>query len=271
MFSLFKHNIPTFQDLLPKFLHLQGYNTKYLLFPGFYKPNAIFFLEPSFLSQYISLAIIIEILYFKRYIRIFTLFLGLLLTLSGTGWLLLLFGLIVFAVKSALSKKTGIFPIFSAFLLMVFSIFLVNYTFIKLMDISIFDFLQGRIKEFFTPNTSAHMRFIAPYVSLIIIDLSVKELVFGFGAGSVKFLKYDLPFEVAFTALPKIFLEYGILASIAYLVFISFVTISNSKCTKYNTLSFSLLFMNLFLSGSLLQPHTLYLMYFLLSLYKPRG
>jgi hypothetical protein len=86
---------PSLFDYLPQDFWLLGYNTRPTLgyTSSFHKSNAEFFLEPSFLSQYMALGIIIEILYFGKWWRIALYGLAIFASFSGTGMVLLvLFG-----------------------------------------------------------------------------------------------------------------------------------------------------------------------------------
>src|SRR5690606_12127460 len=78
------------ETLIPKALLVPDYYYERLVRYGspLTKPNGIFFLEVSFLSQMIALAIVIEVACFHDMRRVAVLLFGLAATTAGTGILL---------------------------------------------------------------------------------------------------------------------------------------------------------------------------------------
>jgi hypothetical protein len=248
------HTTMSLFDFVPENLQVVGYNTRPTLSYGstFYKANADFFLEPSFLSQYMAVAIIIEILFFGNWKRIALYGAAIFASFSGTGMILLL----LFAVATVIrTKRWGmLYPLpFLVILLIIFR------------DNQFVSAIFGRLGEFDDTNTSAFMRFIGPNEVLTsILGPDFGAFLIGRGPGFVEELNRGaLGAPVNFPVIHKMLLEYGIIGTVPFLVFIvvRFFAGSRSKL-----LSAAALLMYLFLSGSLLQPHTIYLFYVLVIL-----
>lgn len=245
------HTTMSLFDFVPENFQIVGYNTRPTLYYGstFYKANADFFLEPSFLSQYMALAIIIEILFFGSWKRIALYAAAIFASFSGTGMVLLL----LFAVLTVIrTKRWGmLFPL--PFLLILLVIFKDNQFVAAIFD---------RVGEFDDKNTSAFMRFIGPNEVLTsILGPDFGAFLVGKGPGFVEELNRGaLGLPVNFPVIHKMLLEYGIIGTVPFLAFIvtRFFAGSRSKL-----LSGAVLLMYLFLSGSLLQAHTIYLFYVL--------
>ena len=242
-------------SFLPDGFIQQGYATTYKLYYGVNKyvskSNAFIFLEPSFFSQFASIAFLIEAVYFKKLWRMLIYLVALIISLSGTGIMLLCFGMLIIP---ALRSKASI--IIGILLLCAIVVIFPDY-FSKL--------LFGRLPEFITRDSSAHQRFIAPY--LVVIDV-IKDfpsaILFGIGPGTVD--KLQTQYIASFTPIPKVILEYGVLAGCSFVYFVLFCFFYKSR---YSRLSLVLIFCYLFLSGSLLQPQTVHLFY-LLSIMSPK-
>jgi hypothetical protein len=248
------HTTTSLFDLIPESLQVAGYNTRPTLFYGssFYKANADFFLEPSFLSQYMAVAIIIEILFFASWKRIALYAAAIFVSFSGTGMILLL----LFAVATVIRTKRWA---------MLYPLPLVVILLIVFQDNQFVTAIIGRLGEFDDTNTSAFMRFIGPNEVLsAILGPDFGAFLVGRGPGFVEELNRGaLGAPVNFPVIHKMLLEYGIIGTLPFMVFIvtRFFAGSRSKL-----LSAAALLMYLFLSGSLLQPHTIYLFYVLVIL-----
>jgi len=232
-----------------KFLQT-GYNTSYPLSweSSIFKPNSIFFLEPSFLSQFLAVSFIIDVFYFKRIIRPFFYFTALVLTFSGTGLVLLAVALLPIILKQFNWKIIIYLPLVAIFSVWFFN---TDYGLITL----------SRVNEFKTIDSSGYIRFVAP-VNAMIDTLSQGNFsLIGRGPGSVD--RLILPYITNFTVIPKLFIEYGIIMGSFFMVFISHCFFAKNKM-KF--LGFSLFIMYTLLSGSLLQPQTVFFVYTLVVL-----
>ena len=75
---------------LPENVTVSGYNSLIPLYwdSPVYKSNGVFFLEPSFLSQYMAVAIILELLFFSNWKRVVLYAAAMFASFSGTGMVL---------------------------------------------------------------------------------------------------------------------------------------------------------------------------------------
>jgi hypothetical protein len=248
------HTTMSLFDFVPENFLVAGYNTRPTLFygSGFYKANADFFLEPSFLSQYMAVAIIIEILFFASWKRIALYGAAIFVSFSGTGMVLLL----LFAVATVIRTKRWA---------MLYPLPLLVILLIVFQDNQFVMAIIGRLGEFDETNTSAFMRFIGPNEVLSgILGPDFGAFLVGRGPGFVEELNRGaLGAPVNFPVIHKMLLEYGIVGTLPFMVFVvtRFFAGSRSKL-----LSAAAVLMYLVLSGSLLQPHTIYLFYVLVIL-----
>ncbi len=232
----------TFDGLVPEFLLLDGYNTVIPLYFGsaMYKCNGLFFLEPSIFSQYIALAVLIELAFFKITPRTIVLGIAGTLTFSGTGLGLL----IVFGVIALVQRRRFAWLALGAAAVPIF----LSQPWVQLV-------FTDRIAEFGTRTTSGFARFISPFW-LIRDSLLDDPLRFFFGRGPgtthelIGQVAHD--YEAYDPTWAKLLLEYGLLGFIAFLAFIAICLFGRSHS---RTLAAAVLFSYLFLGGVLIQPY----------------
>jgi hypothetical protein len=243
MFSLF--------DWLPDQFWLRGYNTRPTLGYGseFHKANGEFFLEPSFLSQYLAVAIIIEILFFGRWKRMALYGMAMFCSFSGTGMILLA----VFAVVSVIKARR--YELLYPVPLLLIALFF-------LQDNPYVEAITGRVGEFGAQGSSASVRFETPNTALLdFITHDFTAFLIGKGPGIVDQLGIIRHYGQAnYPALHKLLIEYGLIGTAPFMAFIvwSFFARPRSR-----VLAGAFFIMYMLLSGSLLQPHTIYLFYVL--------
>jgi hypothetical protein len=229
-----------------------GYNTYYPIEYGskILKSNGIFLLEPSFFSQFLAICIILELIYFKNYFRVLVYFIGILVTFSGTGIIILLSSLTIFLFKQKMKHKLVLLSI-----LIILIIIVVNSPYGQI--------ILNRLSEFNTnANSSANYRFLAPFLAIVNVGV-VNKMVYFYGLGAGMADRVNIPFiplGTNYSVIPKLIIEYGVLGSVGFL---SFVSYSFIKYNKSKIILAGLFFMYLFLSGSLLQPQTIYFIFFL--------
>ncbi len=209
-----------FSDFLPeRFLYESGWNLKILVGIGeTLKANGFFLVEPSVFSQVMAIGIIIEVLSTRRLAVLALFAAGLLLSFSGTGWIVLVgFGVTAFV---GLGRRGAVIGL-GALLMLVFAF--------GAMMVLAPDFaaaFSDRLAEFQTPGTSAHMRFITPF--WLLQDVVAREpsaLLVGIGAGASE--RLTLPYLYDVNTPVKIVLEYGVPALVAYVAL--FVTGARSR------------------------------------------
>lgn len=244
------------QQFVPEAFRLAGYANQLPLFFGslIMKSNGLVMLEPSFYSKFIATAIIIEFLTKRRIGILLLFFTAMLFSFSGTGFVIL-----VIAVIPLLFRLKAVQVFFLAMLLVI-----PTYLFIERGYGEIF---IERLDEFNQPNTSGHVRFIAPWLTFneFLRLESPGTTLLGNGAGSIQeyhgieytFDELSTVYDTAHpNAYMKLLLEYGLVGGLFFIIFLIYIFLS-SKQNKL--LTFCLFFNYSFLTGALLQPTTVYL------------
>ncbi len=204
----------TFRGLVPDWLLFEdGYNLQIPAgFGGLFKSNGFFLLEPSIFSQVMALALMIEVLTFVR-VRFLLLFLaGLLLSMAGTGWVVIAafvltvtVGLGWRGVAIAVGTLVAIAGVGAA---------------VSLFAPDAAAAFSGRLDEVFMPRTSGHLRFVTPFWLLSdVLHLQPDAFWAGLGGGVSE--RVPLPYEYNVNTPVKVGLEYGLPALLAYLVLLA--------------------------------------------------
>jgi hypothetical protein len=237
----------------------EAYNTNYPIYYGsdILKANGIFFLEPSFCSQFLALAIIIQLMLKGGRWRLALYITALVMTVSGTGIAVLAVGLLVLALRKG-GKWTArtIMATFFVGLIVYFT--------------PIGELLVDRSGESTQTDSSGNSRFVAPFENVLdAIARDQTTFVVGRGAAAV-----DADSEAAFfnprgvnvnySAIPKLIGEYGVPAMLIFVVFILTVFFRNVPSPTLGTMAVMIYFV---LSGSLLQPPTVYTCWLLTGLF----
>jgi hypothetical protein len=174
-----------------------------------YRANGVFFLEPSFFSQILAVAIIAELCTRGRMGRLAVYSLALILSYSGTG-------LVVLAVCLPLcliaQRRWGLLVIGLVALAVVVSLQLSFHS----------NRLLSRIAELDSDQSSGYQRFVGGF---LLFDKFLWEdpwrALFGYGAGS--YVSYSTRahfYAAAEMALFKIVFEFGLVGAIAYFGFL---------------------------------------------------
>jgi hypothetical protein len=251
----------TFEDYLgrlPASFLVQGFNTTYPAFYGspFVKTNALVCLEPSMLSIFMALGIITCLLVRGSWYHVAIFVGGLVSSLSGSGVLLLLAGLLVLAFRrgprtaGAIAVTTGV----------VTALILITPPGALLAE---------RVNEVSNPNSSANARFVQPYASMLKeLDTGPRIVLVGDGPGSITSKNEDIfqrsgrsPLDTVATKLVR---EYGIPAALAFAWFLYTVFRRPTSAT----LALIGLLLYLLLSGGLLQPEIVYVTFLLSGLFR---
>ncbi len=174
-----------------------------------YKSNGFFLVEPSVTSQFMSLGVIIEILFFKRLLYLGMFLLTLLLSLSGTG------GFVLFAFLLASALRLGWRGLLTALLLLTLMFALAGAVTLLAPDVA--GLAQSRLSEFNTPGTSGHLRFITPFwlISDVFHSYPMAALL-GLGSGTSEHL--TMPYVYDTNTPIKIGMEYGLPALVLYIL-----------------------------------------------------
>lgn len=248
-----------FDTYLPPQLIFTDYNTTYPIYYGspILKANGFVFLEPSFASQFLAISIIVHLMLGGPRWRLVLFGAALLTTVSGTGIALLGVGLVVLAVRRG--GRWTARALVASFLVVIA---------VSLTPVG--ELLAERTGESATTNSSGNARFVAPYVAVAdAVGRDQGVFLFGRGAGAVE-NEADLAFFnpqgvlINYPALPKFVGEYGIPAALVFLAFILTVLLRNVPSPTLGLMSAALYFV---LSGSLLQPQTVFLCWLLTGLF----
>jgi len=169
------------------------------------KPNGIFFLEVSYVSEWTATALALELVYFRRFWRMAFYSIIILSLFAGTGVLLLLITLPVLLTR--LSRRT-IAAV--AIIFVVVSLFAAK--------IHWYSQVQQRFGEYHNQQSSANKRFVEPFVVLMDF-IGHKDAVFiGEGPGNGSKENFDfwwVPTKVSF--------EYGIMSALSFTAFLIYV------------------------------------------------
>lgn len=205
----------SFTHLLPdRMLFESGYNLEIPVGIGdIMKSNGFFLLEPSIFSQSMAMGLILEILAARRawFLALFAA--GLLLSFSGTGWIVLLSFLL--SVGARLGRR-GI--LLAAGLAMAI---VAVFAAVVYFSPDTADVFAGRVAEFSQPGTSGNLRFTTPFQLMNeVLAREPTAWLFGIGPGASE--RLSLAYEYDVNTPIKILLEYGMPAVVLYVaIFLS--------------------------------------------------
>ena len=205
---------PDMRDFVPENLLFPSYNYMNAMQYGssIYKPNGVFLLEPSFVSQFAAIAIVVEIVYFRRIWRLGLFFAMLLLSFSGSGLLILaLSSPLIFA---RLSRQMVLGVLFTLAMMVPVA-----------TSIGWLDEISSRAGEFNRPGTSGYSRYAEP---IEVVRKSSRDpliVLRGAGAGATPASGMSLP-------VTKMFTEYGLLATIFLFGLICYATFSGTPSLR---------------------------------------
>jgi hypothetical protein len=173
-----------------------------------YKSNGFFLVEPSVTSQFLAMGIIIEILFFRRWLYLLVFGFTLVLADSGTGELVL--ATFVLTVAARLRWK----GVALAALSILFAVVIAGT--VMLLVPAVANIAIERLNEFNTRGSSGFTRFVTPFwlLSDVLREYPIASL-FGIGAGTSE--RLTLPYYYAVNTPVKIAVEYGFPVLVLYL------------------------------------------------------
>lgn len=173
------------------------------------KSNGFFLVEASIYSQMAAMGLAIELIYFRRMRHLAVFALSLVVSLSGTGFMVLgafIFGLVMRMGARGAAIGAAALAV-AAFALGV----------LALAQPDLFNYFVGRVNEFSSPGSSAHLRFITPFWALSdVLDQTPLSLLIGAGAGASERLHTQLTYAYNINTPLKIAVEYGLPGLAAY-------------------------------------------------------
>lgn len=249
--------------LVPPDLLISGYNTSIPLQFGseIYKANAFVFLEPSFLSQYCALALIVAVVLRAPVWQLGVLGLGLMSAVSGTGLLLVAVGAVLALLRVPGLIRPGHLVTAAVGLLLA-------------LASPVGALLLARRGEFVQSGSSGYKRFVAPYLE-VAEGLAQEPLRYLVGAGpgtATRLLESSARGQygqaIVYNIPTKLLFEYGLVAGAVFTVFVLAALLHRGPVP---VVPGALVFMLFILSGSLLQPHTVVLAWLLTGLWSSSG
>jgi len=241
--------------LIPEPIKASGvYNTVIEAAGGLKKSNGFFLREPSFMSMLCAIALLLEYFHYRRPMRLAMLAGGMLVSLSGTGIIILLFGLFFPVRLNSLVRAVGLGAAFTVVYLILSEV----------LDLSVF---TNRVAEFQTPGTSAYARFVAPYLLLSRdFDYPPWAALLGHGPGSISAaaLTFASPGGSHDPTWAKSMYEYGLLGAFAIL---SLLVVSLWRSWPSAEFKIAMLYAWLASGGQLLSPDFMALLFVVVSLW----
>ncbi|HEV2173458.1 MAG TPA: hypothetical protein VGR71_07820, partial [Nitrospira sp.] len=241
---------------------ITGYNTHPPLSYGssWLRSNAYVLLEPSFLSQYCAIAILMELTFFRKRWRIPVYAAGMFASAGGTGLVVLLIFSIFYAWRRNKIPHLAILGVVGLTTLWMFS------------DNAVIQNMLGRTSEFTEPGSSAYGRFVAPFFQVGIQLADVPSWIAGLGPGSGNgdrlLLQGWSPDQVGNLMAPlKMVIEYGLIGAVPFTIFVTRAFFDHPRST---VLSFSMFVCYTVMSTSLQHPPAVYLSYVISMMFPDR-
>lgn len=245
----------SYVDLIRQFapanLVFAGYNTSYPIEYGspVIKANAFVFVEPSVFSQFLAVALLSVLSRGRQFWRAAVFAVALVCTVTGTGFMVLGFGLLVLAVR-----RGGLWALRAGIVL------LVGVVLALLSPVG--EILLSRTGEASETNSSGSLRFVQPYTYLFDRWSSDPwSILTGLGPGMADqisdqtFAATGLP--ISFAGGVKLVLEYGVPAAVLVAVFLYVAVLRRSPAP---TVALGALFLNTVTSSSFLAANIFYVL-----------
>lgn len=245
-------SLPTLHSVVPESWLIPGYVYVQPLQWGssYLKPNGLFFLEVSFLSQFTAVAFVIELVMFGRPWRLALFGAVLLGSFAGTGLLLLALVSVPLLLRLPPRFAAGLAV---AVVAMAVIAGLLGY----------FDQVARRLGEFGTDGTSAYGRFVLPVIALGDALNQTGILVSGLGAGNL-----TRGADLAFWPAVKLVIEYGVVTAVLFEVFL---LVALFEAAPSRRLAATLFVLHGLMGGYLHTPVIIFLCVALGSLLRPRA
>ena len=220
------------ENFFPSSLVVQHFNSQGIVEYGSqtYRANGVFLPEPSFFSQLMGIAIVLELCLRGRWHRLAIYGAALLSAAAGTGLLIL-----AICVPLLILKRAR----WDLLLLAAVAIAVVG----ALGDSSYAGHLASRAGEFNANGSSAFARFIGGfYLFDQFLWNDPWRTLFGFGAGSFSELASHSHYSVAEMPLFKMILEFGLVGALLYFLVIGYFLFS-SPAPKLLSLAIAIAFL----------------------------
>jgi hypothetical protein len=219
-------------NLVPEQFVVQGFNAMGTIhyLSSQVRATGVFMLEPSFLTQFLAVAIVAEALTSKQLWRLALYGAGILVAHAGTGILILL---ICMPFVIITRRRWDLVVLGAIGIAAVFA-------FGEALNL---DMITSRTDEFSDPNSSGFARFVGGfYMFDQMLWPNLPRALFGYGAGA--FMEYTHLFtnEVADMPMTKMIFEFGVVGAAVYFTFIASCLFS-SPLPKLLSLAIALSFL----------------------------
>ena len=197
---------PNLDKILPVNWQFTGYVYIQPLYYGskFMKPNGIFFLEVSYVSQWTALAIALELAFFRRILRLIFYSIVMIGCFAGTG--LLLLALCAPVLLTRLNWKS---------LLGVALVFAVGFLFA--VQINWYGNVHQRFGEYEKTRSSSNLRFIEP-LDVLVSSVGRHNAIFtGEGPGNIPKGESQIWWSST-----KLVYEYGLFTAASFMLFFAY-------------------------------------------------
>jgi hypothetical protein len=237
-----------FDMILPGKFFIPNFNLQIPISDGlpYLKSTGLWFLEPSHFSQFLAIAIVIELRYFNRLSHLVMYAFSMILCFSGTGVILLGIIMPIFLV---MRRRFGMIAVAVLGLISI----------IVFRDVFPFSVFFDRLADFSNPLASGSGRFLAPYwlVGELMLDRP-DILLWGVGPGEMERITFQTDYFLQDSSWVKLWIEYGFVGLTCFGVFFLYSLFVRSPD---RVLSLAFLIQFLFLGGYFLSfyVHFLYL------------
>lgn len=198
-------------NLVPEEFVVRGFNAQGTInyHSSQVRATGVFMLEPSFLTQFLAVAIVAESIVSKRLWRLGLFAVGILVAHAGTGLLILL---ICMPLVVVFHRRWDL-------LLMGIIGIAAILTFGEALNL---DMIAGRASEFDDPNSSGFARFVGGfYMFDQMLWPDLKRALFGYGAGAFMDYVHLFDIEVADMPMTKMIFEFGVVGALVYFAFVA--------------------------------------------------
>lgn len=201
----------SFSGLVPDaFLIEFAYNVAIPLSYGspYFKSNGVFFLEPSFFSQFVAIALAAEVLLFRRPFHVAVYGLAIVASYSGSGLLTL---------ATALAILSLLRPRYAGLLLALLLALALGLGLLGLVAPDVYAYYIGRAVEVRSSGSSGYLRYVTPFL-ILGETMHGAALLFGYGPGAAE--KFRVGYEYNVNAMAKILLDYGLFGALLFFGFL---------------------------------------------------
>lgn len=199
-------------NFVPDAFLVQNYNEQAPLEYGstLLRSNGVFMMEPSYLSQLLAIALVIEMVTRSRWWLLILYLAGMIVSYSGTGLMILA---VCVPIAVIVQRRWGIFILFSV----------IGAIALAVGEHLYLDSFLARVNEFNSTGSSGFARFVGGFYLFdqYLWDHPLRAL-FGTGAGMFKEYAPMAHYPVVEMPLFKMVLEFGIIGALAYFSFLFF-------------------------------------------------